>query len=781
MELASVRLPLRVIADSGGWCLTKWLVEPGGSVYRNQRLAVLNSTESGAVDHALAPNAGTLSKCLLAEGAIVESPNSPIAEVQFCPHSVVFRGLCAVCGEEAEPAHFAETPSIAENRLPVAYNSGSLSVTRAEAESISSATARRLFESNRLSLVLDLDHTLVHATDDPRAGAILYHSPEDADKSSVASFTLGPTFDSRTAAFMHVKLRPNVMKFLDRVSKKFELHIYTMGSRPYADQIANLIDPDKRLFSGRITSREDFIEGRFNQKSIWRLFPCDDSMALIVDDREDVWIQATSLTYMPNLVRAEPYSFWDGLHEAYDRASSSELPEKAKTSMPNSSPCEIPPPPVVLLLNGKTASLQNDKQNSAQGQKCSASNGDGLVGDRDTDREGVSDSISKPEEGNQESRSAEPEKLSKSNHDEAEKLPAEGRGPAEVSNGGVMIAEGKGQVPDGKAGSNVSLEGKGEQSNCEGHEEKTEDVPNNKSVGNEKGVMASNSSAGKNAKNNSVDSNEPAPEFSAELRRIVQGWWQSDSLPRSKNHLLRLAEVLEECHTRFFSTSSAMKLKARRKQPSMNAFHAPANVKDILAFMRRDVLRGCVITFTGVIPTGVNPRIIPEWNLARRLGATCEMNFVNGSTTHVITAQHRGTGTQKFREAIDEGTAFIVTTKWLEDTAFNFERQSEFSYRVDVDEHMIDQCINPEEYRARVRKNYADAARKLRKRKIANSDETAGNGPKRLRKEEEMKDGIRAKGAEEGTERPPLEKENSIHILTEEEIGAAMDEAFDDL
>jgi TFIIF-interacting CTD phosphatase-like protein len=38
-----------------------------------------------------------------------------------------------------------------------------------------------------------------------------------------------------------------------------------------------------------VTSREVFPEGNVNKKNIGRLFPSDDSMVVIVDDKEDIW------------------------------------------------------------------------------------------------------------------------------------------------------------------------------------------------------------------------------------------------------------------------------------------------------------------------------------------------------------------------------------------------------------------------------------------------------------------------------------------------------------
>jgi RNA polymerase II C-terminal domain phosphatase-like 3/4 len=50
------------------------------------------------------------------------------------------------------------------------------------------------------------------------------------------------------------KLRPGVESFLARVSQLYELHIYTMGDKGYAGLMADLLDPQHKLFVGRVIS-----------------------------------------------------------------------------------------------------------------------------------------------------------------------------------------------------------------------------------------------------------------------------------------------------------------------------------------------------------------------------------------------------------------------------------------------------------------------------------------------------------------------------------------------
>lgn len=329
-SIAIVSPPRHVLA-SQSWVLFKWLVKCEEEVHVNQRVAVLRCETTGAKVDAVAPRSGTLSRVVVQEGSNIKPQedgcNISIAEISFCPHDIVHAGLCAVCGADISNCHYADLIPTENQRLPVPYNAHTLSITRDEAESAGSASCANLLRSRRLSLVLDLDHTLVHATDDPRAAAIRDFSPPGVDSHSIRSFSLGPPARSKSRSnsptcSMHVKLRPHLKEFLQRMSKLFELSIYTMGSRPYADQIVRIIDPDNSLFNQRVTSREDFKEGTMNQKNISRLFPYDDSMVLIVDDREDVWLDENGQIFMPNLLKAKPYCFWNGFSEAYDRASS---------------------------------------------------------------------------------------------------------------------------------------------------------------------------------------------------------------------------------------------------------------------------------------------------------------------------------------------------------------------------------------------------------------------------------------------------------------------------
>lgn len=87
-----------------------------------------------------------------------------------------------------------------------------------------------------------------------------------------------------------------------------------MGTKQYATKIAEIIDSDNIFFKEhRIISRDDCTGKKlllkildFSFKNLKRLFPCDDSMVLIVDDREDVWSDSSTRQVSPNLIKIEP-------------------------------------------------------------------------------------------------------------------------------------------------------------------------------------------------------------------------------------------------------------------------------------------------------------------------------------------------------------------------------------------------------------------------------------------------------------------------------------------
>ena len=171
-----------------------------------------------------------------------------------------------------------------------------LTISEAEAKSISEADSKKLRDSEQLCLVLDLDHTLLHATDDYRAGRFVADEvfvketdengtesnnngtkavktkPNPQKRKDVRSILLpfeGPPehyrqyiqrqqyqqqqqqqSDPNQPAFSpipdqklrhFVKLRPHLKEFFESIQSTYKLSVYTAGTRAYAERIAVMI------------------------------------------------------------------------------------------------------------------------------------------------------------------------------------------------------------------------------------------------------------------------------------------------------------------------------------------------------------------------------------------------------------------------------------------------------------------------------------------------------------------------------------------------------------
>lgn len=90
--------------------------------------------------------------------------------------------------------------------------------------------------SPAVSLVLDLDETLVHAS---------------LEFMEAAHHTFNVHFHSQDYT-VWVKIRPHCLEFLEHLADKFELIVFTASQKIYADTLLNLIDPKRRFFRHRV-------------------------------------------------------------------------------------------------------------------------------------------------------------------------------------------------------------------------------------------------------------------------------------------------------------------------------------------------------------------------------------------------------------------------------------------------------------------------------------------------------------------------------------------------
>jgi RNA polymerase II subunit A-like phosphatase len=163
-----------------------------------------------------------------------------------------------------------------------------------EAQRLESETRSRLLKAQKLSLIVDLDQTIVHATVDPTVGEWMSDpsNPNWPALQGVCRFQLNdgpnvtnegcyyylkqrsvPAFSlewlphpSRCFLFFYIYLNtkgieqcpsPGLSEFLHSLADKYEMHVYTMGTRAYADAVCKIIDPAGDIFGNRILSRDE--------------------------------------------------------------------------------------------------------------------------------------------------------------------------------------------------------------------------------------------------------------------------------------------------------------------------------------------------------------------------------------------------------------------------------------------------------------------------------------------------------------------------------------------
>jgi len=195
------------------------------------------------------------------------------------------KDMCAECGADLQSEDNQGSASVA-----MLHSIPELRVSKEQAVTLGKKDTELLLKHKKLVLLVDLDQTLIHTTNDEIPANIkdVYH------------FQLY----GNNSPWYHTRFRPGTQDFLENISKYYELHICTFGARLYAHTIAKFLDPKGVYFSNRILSRDEFFSTQSKTANLRALFPCGDRMVCIIDDREDVW------NYAPNLIHVKPYHFF---------------------------------------------------------------------------------------------------------------------------------------------------------------------------------------------------------------------------------------------------------------------------------------------------------------------------------------------------------------------------------------------------------------------------------------------------------------------------------------
>lgn len=142
----------------------------------------------------------------------------------------------------------------------------------------------------------------------------------------------------------------------------------------------------------------------------------------------------------------------------------------------------------------------------------------------------------------------------------------------------------------------------------------------------------------------------------------TQGKEQSESVTAENDEgLVYCNNILGRIHQRFYMHVTRDMSNALKKESDIT-------VPQIIDQMRKEVLRGCTVVISGLIPLGEQPRSekkgkarSPIVRYVEQLGGNITTD-VNGNTTHVIAAR---TGTEKVFKGVRVRGCAIVSVDWL--------------------------------------------------------------------------------------------------------------------
>ena len=198
-----------------------------------------------------------------------------------------------------------------------------------------------LHEQNKMLLFLDIDHTLLHSTKDERGGLYVNHKDFGQD---VYGIKFGVNTGSGNIEYLtyFVKFRPYFNEFIKCLRDKYDIVLYTMGSRGYAEQVAALIDEiHPQLIGTRIVCREDHKDDNGNssttstdidnyKKNICEFAPVNSDWCMIMDDTPEIWVNANDVHRVPK------YLFWPNPENFYPGTSNKASSAQHSKNSPSS-------------------------------------------------------------------------------------------------------------------------------------------------------------------------------------------------------------------------------------------------------------------------------------------------------------------------------------------------------------------------------------------------------------------------------------------------------------
>ncbi|XP_078146708.1 RNA polymerase II subunit A C-terminal domain phosphatase [Centroberyx gerrardi] len=697
-------LPLRLL---------EWKVKPGSLVNVDSVLALCAPIpqEKGGETARLpekkvkSDRAGVVKELCCQLGQVIP-PGGVIVRIEECSHPIVMKGLCAECGQDLtqlQSTNGNQQAPISTATVSMVHSVPELMVSSEQAEQLGREDQQRLHRNKKLVLMVDLDQTLIHTTEQ--------HCQRMSNK-GIFHFQLG-----RGEPMLHTRLRPHCKEFLEKIAKLYELHVFTFGSRLYAHTIAGFLDPEKKLFSHRILSRDECIDPFSKTGNLRNLFPCGDSMVCIIDDREDVW------KFAPNLITVKKYIYFQGTGDINAPPGSREA-QMARKGSPPSRPAEgtetagtsgadeqnnglrkkvkdhnnggseestTSPSTQGVPTNERTHPVRVGENEQGQGKAPETEDESGAgaketpvddgtnVKEDDSDRtlgtrepQGGANSSAPGHEAN----NLDFDLSSDSDNDSITEKPhsSESDGEGKSCRSRKSKQEGPTQEPgDGDGVREGDSKGKGEGENSSDTGESSGVLLPDPELGNGCSDRREAETESQNSEQSGVTMGEES------LDQSMEDEEEEEEVDNDQDdHLIYLEEVLDRIHAEYYARYEAYLRKEASETP---------DIRKIVPELKSKALEGTTIAFSGLYPTNYPMERTRECYHAKALGAKIGKNLVlnykdPSRTTHLIAAR---AGTEKVRQAQGCKHLHVVNPDWLWSCLERWERVEEQLYPLKED------------------------------------------------------------------------------------------------
>ena len=221
--------------------------------------------------------------------------------LESCPHDTFYVNLCLKCG-------FKKTEEYENQTKSYGFLATDFSYSLKRAESLEKSVVNNYLNNEKLILFLDLDNTIIH-TSPIKIVEDEINKLHETYKEYFAKVPIKNEFKGKDIIL--VKFRPFLKTFLKNIKNKYEIYIYTQGTKEYATGIIQYVNSN---FEGDSLSTERMMHrildenGFATNKSIKNVFPTQENMILILDDHIEVWKESKESG--DNFICIYPYKFF---------------------------------------------------------------------------------------------------------------------------------------------------------------------------------------------------------------------------------------------------------------------------------------------------------------------------------------------------------------------------------------------------------------------------------------------------------------------------------------